>query len=97
MTRKSKKLCNDTDQEYQDALQNPDAVIQYNCDGSYNIEYEVSSPTQNQKEYYNDHSIIYNIYHQLTEYSSQQGLPFLDSGDINNLYNLIHEFIPDTR
>nr|QBK87699.1 MAG: hypothetical protein LCMAC202_00350 [Marseillevirus LCMAC202] len=91
MTKKKRKN-SDSDQELQVALQDPNAIVHYNYDGSYNIEYETPSPEPKYKKAYKNYfNTMYHIYHQLTEHCSQQGLSFLDRGNISNFYDLIYK------
>ncbi len=95
MTRKSKRQHSNDDQELQAALQDPNASVHYNHDGSYNIEYKSPEPELERKEHKDYFDTICNIHQQLTEYCSQQGLFLLDCGDGSDFCDLIYQFVPD--
>ena len=88
MTRKSKKHKSDSDEELKAALDDPNAIVRYNYDGTYIIDY---LETENQKiKPIVDHSDMqYDIYTDLIEYCRNKGLFLLDSSDFTSFVEFI--------
>lgn len=91
---KKKYAAYDSDEEFQSALENPNAIIHYNIDETYSIEYKEPSPEPVEEENKKDiGKITFDIHDALLDYCEEEMIPLLDYCQHEHIIALVNSCI----